>query len=119
LLVGFGRQGVARLLGNCRVVGTLDNGVAVDNEDQGRLIQVCRGPAQSWAVIWPSFPHYDRRAGRANVTRQWHHRRVMTSQPLRAGGSAVTGGLAVGGLAVGGLAVGGLAVGGAGRRRPW
>ncbi|KQR08243.1 glycosyltransferase family 39 protein [Cellulomonas sp. Leaf334] len=36
----------------CREVGRVDNGVDVDNEEQGGLVQVCDGPRGSWADVW-------------------------------------------------------------------
>jgi hypothetical protein len=44
---------------NCSVVGRLDNRVGVANEEQGRLISVCRQPREPWPQLWPTFRHYD------------------------------------------------------------
>ncbi len=44
---------------SCSVVGTLDNGVGVDNEEQGRQILFCRGRTEPWSRIWPAYQHYD------------------------------------------------------------
>jgi 4-amino-4-deoxy-L-arabinose transferase-like glycosyltransferase len=43
---------------SCTRAGTLDNGVGVDNEEQGAAITVCRGPHQSWRTIWPHLRRY-------------------------------------------------------------
>jgi hypothetical protein len=43
----------------CDEAGRLDNGVGVDNEEQGRLIAVCRNPVGGWGAAWPRFQHYD------------------------------------------------------------
>ena len=43
----------------CRVAGRVDNGYRLDNDEQGAILQVCNGPAGSWAAIWPSLVHYD------------------------------------------------------------
>ena len=37
----------------------LDNGVDVDNEEQGLPVAVCTGPTASWAVLWPRLHHLD------------------------------------------------------------
>ncbi len=37
----------------CTAAGVLDNGVGVDNEEQGRIIAVCRDPVGGWAAAWP------------------------------------------------------------------
>lgn len=43
----------------CAVEGRLDNGVGVDNEEQGVSILVCRDPVGGWAGVWPSLRHLD------------------------------------------------------------
>jgi 4-amino-4-deoxy-L-arabinose transferase-like glycosyltransferase len=57
--VGFDPDGLAGAFATCERVGTLDNGVGVDNEEQGRPILVCRGRTAPWAALWPGFQHYD------------------------------------------------------------
>ena len=44
---------------DCRVAATMDNGVGVDNEEQGSAVLVCRVPAAGWAATWPRLQHYD------------------------------------------------------------
>ncbi|MFD6142708.1 glycosyltransferase family 39 protein [Promicromonospora sp. NPDC060271] len=43
----------------CAVRGELDNGVDVDNEEQGASILVCREPVGGWAAVWPGLRHLD------------------------------------------------------------
>ena len=43
----------------CRPVAVVDNGVDVDNEEQGGLVQVCDGPRGSWAEVWDEVTHLD------------------------------------------------------------
>ena len=43
----------------CAVQGQLDNGVGVDNEEQGVSILVCREPTGGWDAIWPELRHLD------------------------------------------------------------
>jgi hypothetical protein len=50
---------LAGLFDDCRVAGTLDNGVGVDNEEQGTPIRVCTGPKDDWAALWPRWQHFD------------------------------------------------------------
>lgn len=38
---------------DCEEVGTVDNGLDVDNEVQGAPIVVCRGLRGTWAEVWP------------------------------------------------------------------
>jgi 4-amino-4-deoxy-L-arabinose transferase-like glycosyltransferase len=44
---------------NCDVKATMDNGVGVDNEEQGSAVLVCQVPAGGWAALWPKLQHYD------------------------------------------------------------
>jgi hypothetical protein len=45
--------------GSCDVVDRLDNGVDVDNEEQGQPIAVCRDPLRPWSEIWKDVRHLD------------------------------------------------------------
>jgi hypothetical protein len=47
------------IFANCRVGATMDNGVGVDNEEQGSKVLVCQLPAGGWAAAWPELQHYD------------------------------------------------------------
>ena len=49
----------AALFDRCTVRARLDNGVDVDNEEQGLPIAVCTGPAAGWDVLWPRLHHLD------------------------------------------------------------
>ena len=57
VLVGHGR--LATQFETCAVAGELDNGVGVDNEEQGVPVRVCHGPLDSWDQLWPLFAHLD------------------------------------------------------------
>jgi 4-amino-4-deoxy-L-arabinose transferase-like glycosyltransferase len=60
LAVGFDDPaGLRRLFGSCVDSGRLDSGTGVDNEEQGRVIWVCRDPVAAWPSLWPQFYHYD------------------------------------------------------------
>ncbi|HEU5127971.1 MAG TPA: glycosyltransferase family 39 protein [Glycomyces sp.] len=58
LVVGLPPQRVAGLFDECATAAVLDNGLGVDNEEQGRTVAVCRGPAAPWSELWPRFQHY-------------------------------------------------------------
>lgn len=47
------------LFRTCTVVAHLDNGVGVDNEEQGQPVAVCRAPRVGWPVIWRRLRHLD------------------------------------------------------------
>ncbi|SEG92048.1 Dolichyl-phosphate-mannose-protein mannosyltransferase [Thermomonospora echinospora] len=39
------------------VAGRIDNGVGLDNDEQGLPVWVCRGQREPWAVLWPRLKH--------------------------------------------------------------
>ncbi len=43
----------------CQVLDRLDNGVGVDNEEQGQPVAVCSGRTADWAHVWPVLQHFD------------------------------------------------------------
>ncbi len=43
---------------SCRTLATVNNGVGLNNQEQGNPIMLCR-PAASWPVLWPRLRHYD------------------------------------------------------------
>jgi hypothetical protein len=55
--IGFDPSFLSAQFSACRRAGTLDNGLGVDNEEQGRAIEVCSGPRRPWPQLWPSFRH--------------------------------------------------------------
>lgn len=44
---------------HCTIAGRLDNGVDVDNEEQGEPIWSCSGRSTGWDVLWPRLAHLD------------------------------------------------------------
>ncbi|GAA2117209.1 glycosyltransferase family 39 protein [Nocardioides bigeumensis] len=59
VMVGFQYAAVRDLFGSCEIVDELDNGVGVDNEEQGAPVAVCRAPVAPWSELWPEFRHLD------------------------------------------------------------
>ena len=59
VVVGGQYPEVRTLFDHCAVRARLDNGVDVDNEEQGLPIAVCTGPTASWDVLWPRLHHLD------------------------------------------------------------
>lgn len=47
------------LFGSCQLRARLDNGVGVDNEEQGEPVGVCTDPRLSWEALWPRLRHLD------------------------------------------------------------
>jgi 4-amino-4-deoxy-L-arabinose transferase-like glycosyltransferase len=52
-------NGLRRLFADCEQRAVLDNGLDVDNEEQGSVVGVCRDPVGGWSAIWPRLQHYD------------------------------------------------------------
>jgi hypothetical protein len=60
IVLGYRQDGyVEPRFASCETVGHFDNGVGIDNEEQGLPIRVCRGPRGSWRELWPAFQHFD------------------------------------------------------------
>ena len=59
VVVGYQLDEVAGQFASCEVVDRLDNGLDVDNEEQGAPVAVCRDPREPWASLWPRFHHLD------------------------------------------------------------
>ena len=59
VFVGGQLDDVRSSFDSCTVVDRLDNGVGVDNEEQGSVVLVCEGPVGGWAAVWPRLLHYD------------------------------------------------------------
>ncbi|OGO54013.1 MAG: hypothetical protein A2V85_12385 [Chloroflexi bacterium RBG_16_72_14] len=57
LVAGMGWQAAA--LGDCTTEGHVDNGLGVDNDEQGTLVRVCRRVPASWADAWRLYRHLD------------------------------------------------------------
>jgi hypothetical protein len=51
LVVGYRLDAVRDLFGSCGVVAPLDNAVAVDNEEQGAPVAICRDPGKPWSAV--------------------------------------------------------------------
>jgi hypothetical protein len=44
---------------DCRLAATIDNGVELDNEEQGGSVFVCQSPRRPWHQAWPALRHLD------------------------------------------------------------
>lgn len=59
LLLGYQNAAdAAPYFARCRTLATIDNGVGLDNNEQGLPVQLCR-PTASWQALWPHLVHYD------------------------------------------------------------
>ncbi|WP_063890789.1 ArnT family glycosyltransferase [Sciscionella sediminilitoris] len=57
IAIGEDKARLAAGFGSCRTVGTVDNGLGIDNPEQGRPITVCRDRERPWAQLWPGYRH--------------------------------------------------------------
>jgi hypothetical protein len=59
LVIGDGSAAeAAPWFARCRTLATIDDGVGLNNDEQGLRVMLCR-PTASWAALWPRLRHYD------------------------------------------------------------
>ena len=59
LLLGYDGPGDASpYFRDCSRLATINNGVGLDNDEQGTPVLLCR-PAASWTALWPKLRHYN------------------------------------------------------------
>ncbi|WP_460437070.1 glycosyltransferase family 39 protein [Angustibacter speluncae] len=59
VVVLVGTERVRELFASCEVVDHLDDGLGVDNEEQGVPVAVCRDPSVPWERLWEQVRHLD------------------------------------------------------------
>lgn len=52
IAVGFKRAALAPWFATVRQVGSIDDGVALDNDEQHEPVWMCTGPTAAWTTIW-------------------------------------------------------------------
>lgn len=55
IAVGYDEADLRAWFGEVRRVGTIDNTVGLDNDEQGQAVWACRGPRQTWSELWPQL----------------------------------------------------------------
>jgi hypothetical protein len=59
LVIGYdGPRDAAPEFVGCRTLARIDDGVGLDNDEQGLPVQLCR-PSRSWSALWPKLRHFD------------------------------------------------------------
>ena len=58
-VIVLGDRAPATAFDGCRAAATIDNGVELENEEQGGTVWVCAGPPSPWAELWPRLTHLD------------------------------------------------------------
>jgi hypothetical protein len=43
---------------DCSIGGHIDNGIGIENQEQGHTIWICRNQRADWAAIWPDLKAY-------------------------------------------------------------
>jgi hypothetical protein len=59
VVVGWAVRSLEASFGACRLATRLDNGVDLDNEEQGAPVSVCTDRREPWATLWPRLSHLD------------------------------------------------------------
>jgi dolichyl-phosphate-mannose-protein mannosyltransferase len=59
VVVGYDESYLHRFCSSVRPAGHLENGLDVDNDEEGEPIAVCTGLRAPWSVLWPELRHYD------------------------------------------------------------
>jgi hypothetical protein len=49
---------IGRFFTGCRVMGNVDTGRGVDNQEQGAPVTLCSGTTRPWSALWPSLRRY-------------------------------------------------------------
>ena len=59
LVLGYdGPADAAPFFVGCTTLAHIDNGVGLDNDEQGLPVMLCN-PSEAWATLWPHLRHYD------------------------------------------------------------
>ncbi|MFD0363587.1 glycosyltransferase family 39 protein [Nocardia sp. GCM10030253] len=57
LTVGIDRDQLVRFCRDIEPMGRIDNGLGIDNDEQGEPIFRCREPRTAWSEVWPQMKH--------------------------------------------------------------
>jgi 4-amino-4-deoxy-L-arabinose transferase-like glycosyltransferase len=59
VVVGLDSFETRRYFRGCRVRARIDNGLGLNNDEQGRSVWICSGERRPWSSLWNSLRHYD------------------------------------------------------------
>jgi Dolichyl-phosphate-mannose-protein mannosyltransferase len=57
IVLGYGDPSVD--FAGCRAAATIDNGIGLENEEQGGTVFVCERPREPWSAMWDDLRHLD------------------------------------------------------------
>ena len=58
IVVGYERDQLLAWFGSVELTGRVDNGVGLDNDEQGTAVWTCRDRRAPWAQLWPELRRY-------------------------------------------------------------
>jgi hypothetical protein len=56
-IIGYDRAQLEHWFAACKEAVRIDNGVGLDNDEQGTPVWVCRDRITPWAQLWPQLRH--------------------------------------------------------------
>lgn len=56
---GFDEGYLLAFFADVERIGTIDNGLEIENEEQGARIWLCRAPREPLPDMWPELRHYN------------------------------------------------------------
>ncbi len=59
VVVGYDAERLGRRFGSVQLAARVDNGVGLDNDEQGTPVWICRDRLAGWAELWPQIRHLD------------------------------------------------------------
>ncbi|MFF0902904.1 UNVERIFIED_CONTAM: glycosyltransferase family 39 protein [Kocuria sp. CPCC 205316] len=57
IVVGYDRESLQRWFGSVEPAARIDNGVGLDNDEQGTPVWICQERLTPWAQLWPQVRH--------------------------------------------------------------
>jgi 4-amino-4-deoxy-L-arabinose transferase-like glycosyltransferase len=57
LVIGYSADDIHRWFNTVHVIARIDNGVALNNDEQGERLWLCAGPVAPWPTLWPRMRH--------------------------------------------------------------
>jgi 4-amino-4-deoxy-L-arabinose transferase-like glycosyltransferase len=58
IVIGYSQEQLRRWFGSVELAARIDNGVGLDNDEQGMPVWVCRDRIATWTQLWPQLRRY-------------------------------------------------------------
>lgn len=59
IVIGYDRAQLQQWFGTVEAAARVDNGMGIDNDEQGSPVWVCRERLETWMQLWPQMRHLD------------------------------------------------------------